>query len=251
MHEEYIRIVPGAKTAVLMIHGICGTPNHFRGILPLQDKVPENCSVYNIVLEGHCKTVKDFASSSMEQWKSQVWRVFGQLAQTHEQVVLVAHSMGTLFSIQLGLEFPEKIPFLFLINVPMRAWVRFFGLRNMLRLTFGRLDMDDPIQASTLQVTGVTPTKKLWKYFTWIPRIFELLGEMRRTQKSLPQLNLPAVAFQSRRDELVRNRSETILRKSGKVDVVVLEESTHFYYKPEDIAAIHRIFVQYWETYIT
>ena len=28
-HETYTRLVPGADTAVLCIHGILGTPNHF------------------------------------------------------------------------------------------------------------------------------------------------------------------------------------------------------------------------------
>ena len=28
-HSAYERIVPGSKTAVLMIHGIAGTPAHF------------------------------------------------------------------------------------------------------------------------------------------------------------------------------------------------------------------------------
>ena len=35
MHEEYIRDVPGSDTAVLFIHGILGTPNHFRRFLSL------------------------------------------------------------------------------------------------------------------------------------------------------------------------------------------------------------------------
>ena len=29
-HAEYKRMVPGADTAVLFVHGILGTPNHFR-----------------------------------------------------------------------------------------------------------------------------------------------------------------------------------------------------------------------------
>ena len=46
MHNrETVRIVPGAKTVALMIHGICGTPNHFRALVPLEDAVAEDWSV--------------------------------------------------------------------------------------------------------------------------------------------------------------------------------------------------------------
>ena len=44
-HQEYRRIVPGADMAVLMIHGIVGTPHHFDNLLPL---IPENWSVVNL-----------------------------------------------------------------------------------------------------------------------------------------------------------------------------------------------------------
>lgn len=56
-HREYVRIVPGAKTAVLFMHGIVGTPNHFRDLLPLVDLVPDDWSVYNVLLPGHGGTV--------------------------------------------------------------------------------------------------------------------------------------------------------------------------------------------------
>lgn len=32
--QAYIREIPGAKTAVLMIHGIVGTPEHFAMLYP-------------------------------------------------------------------------------------------------------------------------------------------------------------------------------------------------------------------------
>ena len=40
-HREYRRIVSGADTAVMFLHGIVGTPNHFRDLIPLVDLVPK------------------------------------------------------------------------------------------------------------------------------------------------------------------------------------------------------------------
>ena len=58
MHKEYKRIVNGADSAVLFIHGILGTPNHFKEFIPL---VPKEYSVHNLLLDGHGKGVKEFS----------------------------------------------------------------------------------------------------------------------------------------------------------------------------------------------
>ena len=65
MHKEFIKEAEGANTAILMIHGIFGTPRHFDDIISL---VPDNWSVYNILLDGHGKGVKEFSRTSMAKW---------------------------------------------------------------------------------------------------------------------------------------------------------------------------------------
>jgi len=233
-HEEYIRIVPDARTAVLFIHGIVGTPNHFRDLIPLVDLVPEDYSVYNILLDGHGKTVDDFAKTSMKKWHEQVWGVFEQLSETHERVILVAHSMGTLFSIQLATEHPQKVPFLFLLAVPLRPGIRFVTVRNLLKLVFGRLREDIPLEAATIKVCGVQTTRRLWKYLKWIPRYLELFYEICRTERTICDLRVPCTAYQSQRDELVANYTRKVLEKYGCMTVHNLSHSSHFYYSPED-----------------
>lgn len=242
-HNETIRILQEAKTAVMFLHGIVGTPDHFRDLIPLEELVSTDWSVYNLRLPGHGNTVEDFGRSSMRQWKHYVWDVFEKLSQTHEQIILVGHSMGTLFSIQLALEHPEKVPFLFLIAVPMRPGVRLFGAINCLKLAFGGLREDRPIEAATMRVCGVKTTRKLWMYYRWIPRFLELFREIRLTEKRLSCLSVPCVAYQSRRDELVRNKSKRVLERSGVMQVHELSESTHFYYAPEDQITVREVFL--------
>jgi len=234
LHEEYVRIIPDADTAVLFIHGIVGTPNHFRDVIPLLDLVPENYSVYNVLLDGHGRTVDDFAKTSMKKWRMQVWGIFEQLSKTHERVILVAHSMGTLFSIQLATEHPEIVPFLFLLAVPLRPGIRLMTIRNLLCLVFGKLRDDVPLEAATMKVCGVQTTRKLWKYLKWIPQYLQLFREIYRTEKVLDKLNVPCVTYQSRRDELVANCTYGVLERSGKMELHKLIHSTHFYYHPDD-----------------
>ena len=194
------------------------------------------------MLPGHGNSVEAFGRSSMEQWKRYVWDVFRQLSRTHERIILVGHSMGTLFSLQLALEHPGQVPFLFLIAVPMRPGVKLFGAINCLKLAFGGLREDRPIEAATKRVCSVTHTRKLWKYARWIPRFLELFREIRLTGQRMGNLSVPCVAYQSRRDELVRRKSKRILEQSGVMEVHELSGSTHFYYAPQDQAAVRQDF---------
>lgn len=241
-HEETVRLVNDAKYAVLFMHGIAGTPNHFRVLLPLEQMIPSDWSVYNVLLPGHGKTVKDFAHSSMAQWKAYVNDIFDQLCQTHEKVVLVGHSMGTLFSIEMALKKPDKVPFIFLIASPMVAGVKCFGVKNMLKLEYGLLDMNDPIQEATSKVSSITHSHYPWEYLGWLPRLKELLTLMKYTQTLVPRLEVKCIAFQSRRDELVSCKSCDILRRGGTVELHGLHDSTHFYYAPNDIKAVQKRF---------
>ena len=75
-HKPIKRIVPGAKTAVILCHGIMGSPDHFRHFLPL---IPEDWSVCCLLLDGHGKGVMDFAHSSMDKWKAQVFAQLREL----------------------------------------------------------------------------------------------------------------------------------------------------------------------------
>ena len=106
MHKEYVRLVDSADTAVLFIHGIVGTPNHFTDFVNL---VPIEMSVCNMLLDGHGKGVSEFSKTSMAKWKSQVDAKVKELSKTHSKIIIVAHSMGTLFAINESVKHPDKI----------------------------------------------------------------------------------------------------------------------------------------------
>lgn len=242
MHKEYVRIVPGAKTAVMFIHGIVGTPNHFRDLMPLVSLVPENWSIHNILLPGHGGTVLDFGRSSMQAWKDHVGQAFSELAKDHERVLVAAHSMGTLFALQLALENPEKIPSVFLLAVPMRPGLRWFGIKNVLRVAFGRVRQDRPLEVATQKACGLTVTKRVWEYTTWIPRYLELFLEICRTEKQMDGLTVPCIAWQSKKDELVTNQTRRILERYPAIEIHDLKDSSHFYYGKADREAVKQAF---------
>ena len=91
-HQQIKRIVDGAKTAILFIHGIIGTPDQFNDLIPF---VRKDISIYNILLDGHGKGVRDFASTSMKKWEKQVENAVEELALNHERIIIVGNSKGS------------------------------------------------------------------------------------------------------------------------------------------------------------
>lgn len=229
-YTPYIRIVPGATSAVLMIHGIVGSPEHFKDLLPV---IPENWSVYNILLDGHGGEVEDFARTSMVKWRSQVHKQLNRILATHRQVLIVAHSMGTLLAIREAIRRPEKIAGLFLLNVPLTPFVQPKAVRTSMGIALGKPKNNSATRAM-LSASGVHFSSKAWKYLGWTPRFWELLQQCRSVRDRLPHLNVPTLTFQSRHDELVSMRSCKYLARHPFITNTILESSGHFVYSKID-----------------
>lgn len=230
-HSEYIRYIPGSKYAMLMVHGIVGTPAHFRGLYPV---IPEDWSVYNILLDGHGGTVMDFARSSMEKWRQQVELLLEDLLKKHEKVLIVAHSMGTLFAIQAAIRHPDRIPGLFLLQIPLKPHLPLKTCLCSLQVAFGRIKPGSPAEAMA-NATALKMTPKLWQYLAWIPRYIELFQQIAYTKKLLPKLTVPTQSYPSQKDELVSLRAVKHLAGHPYIANTLLPHSGHFAYDPEDL----------------
>ena len=237
VHETYIREVPGSSTAVVLIHGIVGTPRHFA---PLLDTVPEAFSIYNLLLDGHGGDAGDFAATSMEKWHAQLEQFWAETLPRYKRVYIIAHSMGTLFAIRAAVAHPEKITGLFLLAVPLQPFVRPRAALAGLRLALGVHSDDHRTEQEMLADSGVRLTAKLWRYLAWIPRFQELFTEIRQVKKLLPELTVPALAYQSRSDELVAFRSAKALAAHPAIRLTVLEHSGHFAYHGPDLTLLKK-----------
>ena len=196
-HREYIRYLPGSSCAVLLLHGIGGSPAHFRELIPV---IPASFSVYNVLLDGHGGTVEDFSRSSMKKWKAQVSRLLETLLSRHQRVYIVGHSMGTLFAIRGAVEHPDRIAGLFLLCVPLRVHLPLSTVATSLRATRPRLREGDRAARELIDDCSICLTPNLLRYLGWIPRFWELLLEIRRVRGMLPKLRTPCMSFQSQPD---------------------------------------------------
>ena len=69
MHQTRRRMVPGAKGAVLFIHGIVGTPRFWDDYA---EALSPDWSVVNLLLPGHGGTVLDFGRVRKGEWLAAV-----------------------------------------------------------------------------------------------------------------------------------------------------------------------------------
>ena len=224
-------------TAVLLIHGILGTPNHFKPLLPL---IPDSWSVCNLLLKGHGGSVKDFSHASMTQWKQQVSDSLDGLLAENNRVIIVAHSMGTLFAIQEAIETPAAG--LFLLNVPLKVRITARFFKNVGCILRESADPEDPWSAAALCACSIQRDPRLYRYLGWIPRYLELFAQMRKTRRLVGQLKTPSRIFVSALDEMASPRSGDFFRGNPWVTLKTLPHSGHFYYSPEDLSVLTEAF---------
>ncbi len=231
-HSPYIKEVADIKTAVLMIHGILGTPRHFDFILP---HIPADYSIYNILLSGHGKGVMDFAHSSMEKWTQQVSDLMNKLSIKYENIIIVAHSMGTLFAIDEAIKHSDKVRFIFLLNTPLKIRLRFQMVKNALKVTFTNIDESDIQAVATKNACSIKTSKNIFIYLLWIPRYMELFRKISYTRKKISLLSTQSFAFHSINDEMVSIKACDYLQKSKNIKLYILNDSSHYYYSKNNL----------------
>lgn len=86
--------------AVLLIHGLTGTPAEMRHLaLRLRKR---GFSVMVPQLAGHCGSVRELKRTSWQDWYRSVERAFEALAAEHETVFVAGLSMGALLALELS-----------------------------------------------------------------------------------------------------------------------------------------------------
>lgn len=225
-HSPFKRILPQANTALLLIHGICGSPRHFDFLL---ERVPENISVWNLLLPGHGGSTRDFSRADMIQWRKAVGEALDELCQNHSRVLVVGHSMGTLLALEKAIENPGRMDAMFLLAVPLRIKFGFTAAKNALHTAFAPPEKDSCIQNAARQCTSVALSLNPLDYIGWLPRYLELFTLAKKVRRMIPRLKTKCAVYQSRRDELVSLRSLKLLPGAA-----VLDGSMHYYYPDAD-----------------
>ncbi len=229
-HKPYIKETDNKKCAVLMLHGILSTPRHFDFLL---SAIPDDVSVYNILLDGHGGSVKDFSKTNMKKWKQQVDETLTDLCSRYEKVVVVGFSMGTLLAIDAQKNH-RNISSLLLLNCPLKIFVRPKMNIWSLRICFGMEDKNNVHMMKCKDDTSIKLTRKMWKYIAWIPNGLSLLTLSKDCRKIANDIDVPCKAYFGQKDELVSVKSADYLRDNKNAEITIFDSAGHFYIEDKD-----------------
>lgn len=238
IHNEYVRFVDNADTAVLMVHGICSTPRHFDFLIP---EVGKGISVYNMLLDGHGKGVADFRRTSMKKWKAQVKAALNTLCKTHSKVYIVGYSLGTLLTLEQAGDYPQ-IKGMLLLNSPLNIITKPIIFWRCTKFCFGKVNPANPAELATFNDIGIQLEPWLFKYLLWIPQFISLLSFSPKCRTFAENLNIPVYTLFGEKDELVSLKSAKHFASNKNAKIYKFKSSGHCYYEPEFIACAKECF---------
>lgn len=227
MHAPMKRIVPGAKEAVLFVHGIVSTPRFFDDFAAA---VPADWSMHSVLLPGHGGTVRDFGRHGAKEWTAHVRAALDELRMTHERVYIVGHSLGTLLSIRAAVADSTRIAGMLLLCVPLRIRPKPSALLHNALKGIGLAENT----AALHTYYGTEQDWRIWRYIGWIPRYLELFRESAAARRDLPRLTVPTLVYMAAKDELVSLRGEKDMGRTPCITLRRLPESMHHAFAPED-----------------
>lgn len=236
MNAHAFRHIPeDPKGAVLLLHGILGAPQYFDFLLP---DIPADHAVCGVLYRGHGGTAAEFASGSVPIWRAQAENALLSLPE-NTPVLIAAHSMGTLFALELAEKYPGRIADMLLLNVPLvpRLTPSCAGCSVLLACGYQPLL---PRAAAMRRAYSIAPDANFLHYLPWLPRYLELFAEMHSTMQIMPRMHTHAAAFQAVHDELVSPKTLPLLADNPALHLHILRDSSHFYYPAADRGRILR-----------
>lgn len=233
----------GGDAAVILIHGLTGTPTEVRTVGKLIAKA--GFSVYGIQLAGHCGSEEDLLQTGWRDWYASVEAAFEKISRRHGTVFVGGLSMGAVLAIHLAAQHPDRVHGLALYSTTLQfdgwavPWLSFlfpwfmntrlcehyrfvetfpYGIKDERLRTriLNKMMSGDSAAAGTLGMTGRS------------------LRELRRLVKivegEMPNVRAPALIVQAVHDDITsprRNGDYLQSHLGGPISVLALEDSYH------------------------
>lgn len=106
------------KPAVLLIHGFTSHRSSLEAVIPGLDK--RGIEWHYPILAGHGTSPRNLADKRWSDWQQDIEQAYDYLRKDHDQIVVVALSMGSLLALELGANHPDHIAGLVLIAPCLR-----------------------------------------------------------------------------------------------------------------------------------
>lgn len=216
----------GARTAVLFVHGIQGSPRQFRF---LAEALPPDVLVRAPLLPGHGGSVRPFLRSRAEDWLRCVRREALALHRQGARILYVGHSMGCLLGLLAARETEISFARQLFLCCPFRIRPTPRYVRNFIRPLLSDRPSDDPFVRASRAANSVHAAAPAG-YLGCIPPYLELFRLMRRVGRQEPPAPDPVSFYFSALDEIVSPRSHAIAEGCPGASVRLLPGCGHNYF---------------------
>lgn len=217
-------------TAVLLVHGIYGSPLQFRAIAQHLQSLGVACRA--VLLTGHGGSGRDFYLAKGNTWRDTVRQEAAQLKKRYPHVFLMGHSMGGLLCLEEALE--NGADGVITLCAPLRFKIGFAQIAMTARMLLGNEAYDD--ERMRCYREGYSVQASVFESALGVGRFFDLFRLMKSAKKAAEALQTKALILQSRKDESVWVKSAVLLNQllGQSSRVVLLEQSIHAYFPPAD-----------------
>lgn len=108
----------GGPAAVLLIHGLTGTPTEMRFLG--KGLAGAGFTVYGCQLAGHCGSEDDLLRTGWPDWYASVEEAYRRIRQKHEIIFVAGLSMGAVLAMHLAADHPGEIAGLGLLSTTLK-----------------------------------------------------------------------------------------------------------------------------------
>lgn len=239
--KDHSFTIPGGRTGVLLVHGLCGTPTEMRFIA--NGLARAGYTVHCPQLAGHCGSEADLKATSWQDWYRSAEKGLETLSGQCDRVIVGGLSTGAVLGLLLAARHPDKIdgltlysPTLWLNGRHIPWYARLFRLvtfrafANLFNfpapLEFG---IKDQRLREFIKKALAAPGAPVVPFST--PGI-AVLERRRLVEAVLPlvgRIKVPVLILHPREDDYAHlsNAAHLQATLAGPVDLVVLEDSYH------------------------
>jgi len=236
-------VLGSGPVAVLLIHGLTGTPTELRRVA--QGLAKRGHTVYVPTLAGHCGDNSDLQATGWQDWYESVRKTFVGIRQRHEKVIVGGLSMGAVMSMHMAAQHPGEVAGLLLYSTTLRydGWnmPKAAVLTPLLMaIPFGvhlcRFNETSPYGIKDVRLRAIVERQMkagessnaglLTMSGTSVRELHRLVAVVKR---EMPSVNVPTLVLHSSEDDITSRWNADYCEKhlGGPVTKVLLDDCYH------------------------